>query len=62
MKVNWSIAFVVTWLLVAVAFIALQLTGAVDLNWWLVLAPLWVPVGMWLTMALVVGIIYGTDP
>lgn len=29
--------------LLTVAFIVLRLTGYIDWDWWLVLAPLWVP-------------------
>ena len=37
--------------LLAVAFIVLKLTGAISWSWWWVLAPLWLPVALFLAFA-----------
>jgi hypothetical protein len=42
--------------LLAIVFITLKLTGYIAWSWWFVLAPLWVPFGIFL---LVMGVIIG---
>lgn len=37
-----------------ITFIALKLCGVIDWEWWLVLAPLWVPVLVWVAVAFIV--------
>ncbi len=39
--------------LLAIVFIALKLTGTIAWSWWWVLAPLWVPVAIMITVAAV---------
>jgi hypothetical protein len=42
-----------------VAFLVLKLAGAVDWSWWLVTAPLWVPVVAWGLFVAVVSSVVG---
>lgn len=39
--------------LLAVAFIVLKLTGVIGWSWWWVLSPIWIPVGIGLTIFLI---------
>lgn len=43
--------------LLAIVFITLKLTGHIDWSWWWVLAPLWGPVALVLSMVLVTVIV-----
>ena len=43
--------------LLQVAFIVLKLCGVIKWSWWWVLSPLWISLGLWLTVAIV---IYGS--
>jgi hypothetical protein len=37
-----------------IVFLVLKLTGTIDWSWWWVTAPLWIPVGLVLIIALVI--------
>lgn len=43
--------------LLAVAFIVLKLIGVISWSWWWVLAPLWIPTVLVLTVLAIVGIV-----
>ena len=43
--------------LLTILFIGLKLTGYISWSWWWVLAPLWLPVTLALTVALVCNLI-----
>ncbi len=40
-----------------VIFITLKLAGIVTWSWWLVTAPIWAPILIWLTIGLVTSVI-----
>jgi hypothetical protein len=42
--------------LLAIAFIVLKLCGVIDWSWWWVLAPLWIPPGLVISAALMLGV------
>lgn len=39
---------------VLIVFIILKLVGVINWSWWWVLSPLWISVGLWLVVVLVV--------
>ena len=39
--------------LLTVLFVGLRLTGHIDWPWWQVLAPLWVPLAVWLAAVVI---------
>lgn len=41
------------WDLIQVAFIVLKLCGVIDWSWWLVLAPLWISLGLLVILFLI---------
>ena len=43
--------------LLLLAFIILKLTHVIDWSWWWVLAPLWIPIGIYLILLVVLGIV-----
>ena len=43
--------------LLGLLFIALKLTNFIDWSWWLVLAPLWIPIAIVLFMLIIVAIV-----
>ena len=40
-----------------VVFVVLKLTGNIGWPWWIVLAPFWIPVGVWLFALLVLELV-----
>jgi hypothetical protein len=44
--------------MLAILFIGLKLTGNIDWSWWWVLSPLWIPVGIVLSLFALAGIFY----
>ena len=40
-----------------VVFLVLKLTETIDWSWWWVTAPLWIPVGLVLVIAIIAGIL-----
>ena len=45
------------WDLIQVAFIVLKLCGVIDWSWWLVLAPLWISLGLLVVLLLILLIL-----
>lgn len=45
--------------MLALLFIALKLTGTITWSWWLVLAPLWIPTGLVVSVIVVALIAFG---
>tara|TARA_Y100000310_G_C20693897_1_gene824139 strand:- start:1354 stop:1560 length:207 start_codon:yes stop_codon:yes gene_type:complete len=45
--------------LLTIVFIVLKLTDYIDWSWWWVLAPLWIPITLVLTILLIVLAIWG---
>lgn len=43
--------------LLAVAFIVLKLCKVIDWSWWWVLAPIWIPIGIVMAVALICVVI-----
>jgi hypothetical protein len=43
--------------LLAIAFIVMKLTGYITWSWWWVLSPLWIPVGLGVSILIVIGIL-----
>lgn len=43
---------------VFIVFLVLKLTGNIDWSWWWVTAPLWIPLSVFLCIALVVGVAF----
>lgn len=43
--------------LLTIVFITLKLTGYIDWSWWIVLSPLWVPMILFIVIALIVIIV-----
>ena len=43
--------------LLLLAFIILKLTHVIDWSWWWVLAPFWIPIGIYLILLVVLGIV-----
>lgn len=43
--------------LLAIAFIVLKLTKVIDWSWWWVLAPLWIPVAIYLFILFVIFVV-----
>ena len=41
-----------------IVFLILKLTGVIDWSWWLVTAPLWIPIGIVCICLIILGIIY----
>lgn len=39
---------------VLIVFIILKLVGVINWSWWWVLSPLWISIGLWLTVAIVI--------
>jgi CHASE2 domain-containing sensor protein len=39
-------------------FITLKLTGYIAWSWWLVLAPIWIPISIILVVFVIVGMLY----
>ena len=44
--------------LLFVAFLVLKLTGHIDWSWWWVTSPLWISVGFFVLILLVVALVY----
>jgi hypothetical protein len=42
-----------------IVFLVLKLCGTITWSWWWVTAPLWIPFGLLIVIAFIVGIIYG---
>lgn len=43
--------------LLTVLFIGLKLTGHITWSWWWVLSPIWIPIGIFLVILIVLGVI-----
>ena len=39
---------------VLIVFIILKLVGVINWSWWWVLSPLWISIGLWLTVTIVI--------
>lgn len=60
MKNNNSTSHGITFFgMLAILFIGLKLTDHIDWSWWWVLAPLWLPLTVFLTVLLVAAVIVG---
>lgn len=44
--------------LLTVLFVGLKLTHYIDWSWWLVLAPVWIPIALGIGCVIIFGIIY----
>ena len=44
--------------LLTLLFIALKLIGPINWSWWWVLSPLWIPVGLGISVSIIVLILY----
>lgn len=44
-------------LILTAVFVTLKVTHVITWSWWLVFAPIWIPVGISIALGLVVGII-----
>jgi len=40
-----------------IVFVVLKLVGVITWSWWWVLSPLWISLGLWLVVALIVGLL-----
>lgn len=44
--------------LLLIAFIVLKLCKVINWSWWWVLSPIWIPIGLWLILVLIVALIH----
>lgn len=40
-----------------VLFVALKLLGVIDWSWWWVLAPIWIPLAVWLVVVVIIAVV-----
>lgn len=43
--------------LLTIVFITLKLIGVISWSWWWVLAPLWMPFGLFVSIMLIIGVL-----